>query len=658
MSYPKLYPANEAAKSNAFQTLGLGILGDATSCIITEERNGEFELEMEYPIDGIRFKDIAVDMLIVAKASERGNEQIFRIYKIEKPIDGVITINAEHISYLLSKAACLPFEATSANSAFNGIKENLLWHAENENFPTFPFSFWTDNSTTGEILIEEPKAVRTILGGEDGSILDVCGGEYEFDNFTVKLHKDRGSDSNVYLRYGKNITDLTATDDISNVYTGIIPYWKGNLTRKTVDEDGNDSSETYETIVYIEDKVMWADEVSNFAYPLAVPVDLSTDIEVQDDTTDPDNPVYATEDDVRKLLQTQAESYLANNKGWKPSENIEVSFTQLWQTEEYKDYAALQRVGLCDTVHVVYPKLNIAVEMKVVKTKYNVLLERYDSMELGEASSSMASSLAEAQTKIDSEIKDLSDKTQSDLKRAAQEATDMINGKISSLSGSGRAYVVFNRNTKGGIDEILVMDNPDKTKAVNVWRWNGGGLGHSHSGYSGPFDDVAITQDGKINANMITTGVITAIKYQTASSGKRIQILNGDATISGFNDDILKTVIDMVNETGDMLIDASSKLVIRAPSLYVEAASHGDGTGTETQTMTGSVQLVSNIAKYLARDIDGSAPAQQPQEIDFSNFSSYNCYCTLPVKLKHFFTTLNLINGMVTTTTTSSTSWY
>lgn len=658
MSYPKLYPANEAAKSNAFQTLGLGILGDATSCIITEERNGEFELEMEYPIDGTRFKDIAVDMLIVAKASERGNEQIFRIYKIEKPIDGVITINAEHISYLLSKAACLPFEATSANSAFNGIKENLLWHTENENFPTFPFSFWTDNSTTGEILIEEPKAVRTILGGEDGSILDVCGGEYEFDNFTVKLHKDRGSDSNVYLRYGKNITDLTATDDISNVYTGIIPYWKGNLTRKTVDEDGNDSSETYETIVYIEDKVMWADEVSNFAYPLAVPVDLSTDIEVQDDTTDPDNPVYATEDDVRKLLQTQAESYLANNKGWKPSENIEVSFTQLWQTEEYKDYAALQRVGLCDTVHVVYPKLNIAVEMKVVKTKYNVLLERYDSMELGEASSSMASSLAEAQTKIDSEIKDLSDKTQSDLKRAAQEATDMINGKISSLSGSGRAYVVFNRNTKGGIDEILVMDNPDKTKAVNVWRWNGGGLGHSHSGYSGPFDDVAITQDGKINANMITTGVITAIKYQTASSGKRIQILNGDATISGFNDDILKTVIDMVNETGDMLIDASSKLVIRAPSLYVEAASHGDGTGTETQTMTGSVQLVSNIAKYLARDIDGSAPAQQPQEIDFSNFSSYNCYCTLPVKLKHFFTTLNLVNGMVTTTTTSSTSWY
>lgn len=658
MSYPKLYPANEAAKSNAFQTLGLGILGDATSCIITEERNGEFELEMEYPIDGIRFKDIAVDMLIVAKASERGNEQIFRIYKIEKPIDGVITINAEHISYLLSKAACLPFEATSANSAFNGIKENLLWHSENENFPTFPFSFWTDNSTTGEILIEEPKAVRKILGGEDGSILDICGGEYEFDNFTVKLHKDRGSDSNVYLRYGKNITDLTATDDISNVYTGIIPYWKGNLTRKTVDEDGNDSSETYETIVYVKDKVLWADEVSNFAYPLAVPVDLSTNIEVQDDTTDPDNPVYATEDDVRELLQTEAESYLANNKGWKPSENIEVSFTQLWQTEEYKDYAALQRVGLCDTVHVVYPKLNVAVKMKVIKTEYNVLLERYDSMELGEASSSMISSLAEAQTKIDSEIKGLSDKTQSDLKRAAQEATDMINGKINSLSGSGRAYVVFNRNAKGGIDEILVMDDPDKTKAVNVWRWNGGGLGHSHSGYSGPFDDVAITQDGKINANMITTGVITAIKYQTASSGKRIQILNGDATISGFNNDILKTVIDMVNETGDMLIDTSSKLVIRAPSLYVEAASHGDGTGTETQTMTGSIQLVSNIAKYLARDIDGSAPSQQPQEIDFSNFSSYNCYCTLPVKLKHFFTTLNLINGMVTTTTTSSTSWY
>lgn len=658
MSVPRLYPANEAAKSNAFQSLGIGALGDAISCTVTEERNGEFELEMEYPVDGLRFKDLENDRLIMAKASERGNEQIFRIYKIEKPIDGKVTVNAEHISYLLNKATCLPFEATSANSAFEKIKENLIWQANNANFPKFPFDFFTDNSTTGQILIETPKTIRTILGGEDQSILDVCKGEYEFDNFTVKLWKERGSDSNVYLRYGKNITDLTATDDISKVYTGIVPFWKGSLTRKTKDEDGNDTTESYETTVYVDGKVLWSDESKNFGYPMAVPVDMSSDIEVKDDTTDKDNPIYATEDDVKKLLQTQAESYLKNNKGWEPANNIEVSFTQLWQTEEYKNFAALQRVGMCDKVHVIYPKLNITTEMKVIKTVFNVLLDRYDKIELGEPKSSMSNDIAQNQTKVDNDLKNLADKTQSDLKRAAQEATDMINGKINNLAGAHEAYVVFNRNAKGGINEILIMDNPDKTKAVNVWRWNGGGLGHSHSGYNGPFDDVAITQDGKINANYITTGVLTAILFRTASAGKRIVIMDGDATVSGYQDDTLKSVIDMVNESGDMLIDSSNKLVIRAPSLWVEAASHGDGGSTVTQTKTGSIRVTDYVAKYGSWEPDGSDHSQQVQEVDFSSFSGYDVYCMLPVKLKNHFIDLNVVNGMITTTSTSSTSWY
>lgn len=658
MSVPRLYPANEAVKSNAFQSLGIGALGDAISCTVTEERNGEFELEMEYPVDGVRFKDLENDRLIMAKASERGNEQIFRIYKIEKPIDGKVTVNAEHISYLLNKATCLPFEATSANQAFEKIKENLIWQPDNANFPKFPFDFFTDNSTTGDIKIETPKAIRTVLGGEDQSILDVCKGEYEFDNFTVKLWKERGSDSNVYLRYGKNITDLTATDDISNVYTGIVPYWKGNLTRKTKDEEDNDTTESYETIVYIDGKVLWSDESKNFGYPMAVPVDMSSDIEVKDDTTDKDNPIYATEDDVRKLLQTQAESYLKNNKGWEPSNNIEVSFTQLWQTEEYKDFAALQRVGMCDKVHVIYPKLNITVQMEVTKTVFNVLLDRYDKMELGEPKSSMSSSVISNQVKADNDLKNLADKTQSDLKRAAQEATDMINGKINNLAGAHEAYVVFNRNAKGGINEILIMDNPDKTKAVNVWRWNGGGLGHSHSGYNGPFDDVAITQDGKINANYITTGVLTAILFRTASAGKRIVITDGDATVCGYQDDTLRSVIDMVNESGDMLIDSANKLVIRAPSVWVESASHGDSGSTVTQAMTGNLQVTSYIGKYGSWEPDGSDHSQEVQEVDFSLFSQYDVYCMLPVKIKNHYVNLKVINGMITTTSTSATSWY
>ncbi len=511
MSVPRLYVANEAAKSNAFQTLGVGALGDAISCVVTEERNGEFELEMQYPVDGRRFKDLANDMLIMAKASDRGNEQLFRIYKIEKPIDGTVTVYAEHISYLLNKATCLPFtaEEVTASTAFEKVKSNLLWKTDAKYFPTFPFTFWTDNSDTGTVNIEEPKGVRSVLGGIDGSILDAIGGEYEFDNFTVKLWKNRGSDSNVYLRYGKNITDLTATDDISDVYTGIVPYWKGSLTRATTDSDGTASSESYETIVYLNDKTLWSsDGVDNYAYPMAVPVDFSSNIKVEDDRSDADNPKYATEDDVRTQLQTLADEYLKNNKGWNPSNNIEVSFAQLWQTEEYEGVAALQRVGLCDTVHVVYPKLNVTVSMKVIKTEYNVLLERYDSMELGEAKSSMSSSLVSSSNSLQKEIEEVAANQQSGLQKAFSYASDLILGKINNLAGATGGYVVFDRNAKGNIERILIMDTPDKSTATNVWCWSAGGLGHSHSGYNGPYNDVAITQDGMIVANYIVTGVL------------------------------------------------------------------------------------------------------------------------------------------------------
>lgn len=511
MSVPRLYVANEAAKSNAFQTLGVGALGDAISCVVTEERNGEFELEMEYPVDGRRFKDLANDMLIMAKASDRGNEQLFRIYKIEKPIDGTVTVYAEHISYLLNKATCLPFtvEGATATTAFEKIKSNLLWKTDAKYFPTFPFAFWTDNSDTGTVNIEEPKGVRSVLGGIDGSILDVIGGEYEFDNFTVKLWKNRGSDSNVYLRYGKNITDLTATDDISDVYTGIVPYWKGSLTKATTDSDGNASSESYETIVYLNDKALWSsDGVDNYAYPMAVPVDFSSNIKVEDDRTDPDNPKYATEDDVRTQLKTLADEYLKNNKGWNPSNNIEVSFAQLWQTEEYEGVAALQRVGLCDTVHVVYPKLNVTVTMKVIKTEYNVLLERYDSMELGEAKSSMSSTLINSNSSLQKEIADVAANQQSGLQKAFAYASDQITGRLNALCGALGGHVVFNKNAKGWINEILIMDTDNKATAQNVWRWNLAGLAHSSDGYDGSYNDVAITQDGMIVANYIVTGVL------------------------------------------------------------------------------------------------------------------------------------------------------
>lgn len=507
MSYPRLYEATEATKSNKFETLGLGTLGDTISCIVTEERNGEYELEMEYPVSGKHFDDINVDCLLMCKANESTKEQIFRIYKIEKPMDGIITVYAEHISYLLNKAGVMPFTATSAAEALINLNSNIKWHDDNKNFPTFPFTFSADNNTSGTLNIEEPLTVRSALGGTEGSILDVFGGEYEFDNFEVKLYKNRGTDRHVYLRYGKNITDLTNTDDISEVYTGILPYWKGSITKATKDEDGNDTTESEETMVYLDDFTVWSDNTADFAYPMLNIVDFSSDIETNDDR---ENNVYTTADDIRKELKTQAEEYVKNNAGWKPSNNLEVSFINLWDTPEYEEFAALQRVYLCDTVHVIYPVLNVDVSMKVITTEYNVLLDRYDKIELGEPKSSFVNSSIKASTDTENKVDEINSTIESEVRKAGDRATEIINGKLNNLTGVSRGYVVFETEDDGSISEILIMDTNNKGTAKNVWRWNSGGLGYSSTGYNGPFNKLALTADGQIVADLITTGTLTA----------------------------------------------------------------------------------------------------------------------------------------------------
>lgn len=513
MSYPRLYAANAAVNKDGFENLGLGMLSDAISCTVTEERNGEFELEMEYPVDGIHFSDITEDKLLMSASSESGSQQIFRIYKKEDPIDGVSTIYAEHISYLLSNVPVLPFgEAdsngnypiTSATKAFEAIISNLLWKKDNKNFPTFPFSFEASTvDKEGTMVLETPSTVRSVLGGTDGSVLDTYGGEYEFDNFTVKLHKQRGNDTDVYLRYGKNITDLKSTGDISSVYTGILPYWKGSLQRKN-----GDTTESYETIVYLDDKMLWSDYTENYAYPLANVVDMSSYIESDyANTEDSEGNVthYTTEAEIRSKLKTEAESYLKNNTGWEPSDNIEVSFINLWDTPEYENFAALQKVRLCDTVHVIYQPLDIDVTMKVITTKYNVLLDRYDSIELGEPKSSFTSSVANSTTNTESKIEQLETSTTSKIKQAQQEAADMINGKMNNLLGVGKGVIQFDTDAAGNITQIVATDKADRSENLMVLNLNG--LGFSRDG--GNSYGSAVLLNGNIVADQVKVGILS-----------------------------------------------------------------------------------------------------------------------------------------------------
>lgn len=487
---PILYEANE----KDFVSNGLGRLSDAISCKVIEERNGIYELEMTYSIDGVHYKDIQKDRLILAKPFDGGTNQAFRIYKITRPLKGVVTVYCEHISYMMNRIPVTPFEAHSCIEAFAQIEQHTAIAS--------PFTFWTDKHVEADMKTVQPYTERELLGGTEGSILDIYGkGDYEFDNFDVKFHLDRGSDTGVTLRYGKNLTELSHEIDIQNAYTGIVPYWK----------DSEDNA------FLLSDLVVWSEHKEDYVYPLVKIVDFSQDFEEQPTEAD---------------LRAKAESYISKNSGWNPNENIKVSFVALWQTEEYKNVANLERVKLCDTVTVVYDKLGVSAKVRVIKTDYDVLKERYNSIELGDSSST---NLIKAVADQDKNVVQLVEKQETELKKAVAHATAMIQG------GYG-GHVVMNTDANGFPNEILVMDTDDKATAVNVWRWNLGGLGHSHSGYDGPFDDVALTMDGMINASRILTGYMSASRIKAgvvqAETGK--MIINLDAGTITLGDKALR----------------------------------------------------------------------------------------------------------------------
>ena len=474
---PKLYDGTAAPQGN-----GIGLLRDCIRCTVTEERNGGYELELVYPITGQHYAELALRALIRAKPNPAGSEQDFRIYKISRPIGGQVTVNAQHISYDLSGVPVSPFSAQNAPAALAGLKT----HAAAE----CPFDFWTDLSTTAAFAVSVPSSIRSLLGGVEGSILDVYGGEYEWDNTTVKLHARRGTDRGVTIRYGKNLTDLTQEENCADVYTGVYPYWAGS--------DGSG-------LVQLPEKTLAAQ--GEYGFVRILPLDLSEKFE---------------QPPTEEQLRTAAQTYMKQNRIGVPKVSMTVSFAQLGQTEEYEGKALLEQVDLGDTVRVEFPKLGVSASARCVKTVYNVLLDRYDSVELGDARANIADTIASQGQTIKA------------LPRSSA-MQSVINSATSMITGNRGGYVVLHSSTGSKEpDEILIMDKPGIETARNVWRWNKAGLGYSGNGYNGPYG-TAITADGKIVADYIATGTLNAAMIRVINLiADHLTSINGNYTLDAW----------------------------------------------------------------------------------------------------------------------------
>ena len=448
---PILYGSDETE----FVTMGIGPLTDCISCEVEEERNGTYELTMKYPVNGEYFDEIAERMIICAIPSPYREAQPFRIYKISRPISGNVTVYARHISYDLAGIPVMPFTDPGIATAMNAIKTN----SAGEN----PFTFWTDMTSDIEFNLQVPTAARTCLGGMTGSIIDLYGGEYEWDGYTVKLYSQRGNDNGVSIRYGKNMTALDQDSDVGDTITGILPYWQNENVLVTCNPP----------IVYME----------NPPYEKSIPVDFSMEFETQ--------PTQAQ-------LLAEAKDYIASHEIGIPSISTEVSFVHLDQMSGYEGLAVLEACDLCDTVIVQYEKLGVNAKAKIVKIRTDVLLEKYISVQVGTIKANVAQTIADQQEKIEDVIRP-------DGTVIAEKVAGFINGAVASLVAQ------YNAATKSDVMAIL-FENLDETSDLY------GALGIGTQGImiskTRNADDTgwdwttAITANGMI-ANIIVAGILS-----------------------------------------------------------------------------------------------------------------------------------------------------
>lgn len=459
----KLFPAN----ATDFTNLGYGILSEVTQAKVNEDRNGEYELTFKYPMTGRLYDLLEVRLIVTAKHNPYDDEQPFRIYKISRPINGIVTVNCHHVSYDLSFIPISPFTAPNIYEVFRILNGETTDPQGNPYIETpCPFTFDTDKSedwvNTQRLRNTTPSSVRSLLAGRVGSIIDTYGGEWQFDGWHCSLMTARGSDNGVTIEYGKNLTKMTDNTVIESTASGVYPYWKG--------DDGE--------LIVLPEKIIYAEGVEHTTVRA---IDFTDKFE--------DKPTV-------EELRTRCVKFIKDNDLANPYHSLSVDFITLDMTDEYRQLGLQEQIMLCDWITVTFPRLGVTRKAKIVGTEYDVILDRYTNIDVGQARTSIADTIAEQARQIEMPL------GQSATMAAIHNATSQITGNY------GGYVVLHDVNGDGKPDELLILgDNEDYTLANKVWRWNSAGLGYSSTGYNGEFG-LAMTADGEIVADYIKTGVL------------------------------------------------------------------------------------------------------------------------------------------------------
>lgn len=495
-------------KNNNWNSLGIGPLQDAINPLSTRERNGIYDMTFQYPVVGKLFHELKVGRWIVADAGPTlvAKSQRFEIAQITKPIKGIVTVYCEHYRYKLLRTMVKigsKYSNISAQAALNQLRSQME--------PKSDFTFYSDVGTTSSIDFTDPakyKNAQEVLGGVAGSILDNFGGEYLFNNNQVRLLAKAGTETNVVIAYGKNLTDINQEESIENTYTSVYGWAKiGN---------GDD-----EKIITLPEVYIDSDYVGNYTERRIQMVDFS-DKEPKD--------VAA--------LRGMVKSFIKSNNVGIPRVSIKASYVDLASSVSNEQLKNLEIVDLCDWVTVAFNQLNINTTAQIVKTVWNIALDRYESIELGEARTDFAKVIEDSKE----DTSDLLDRVDW-LEQAQKEASDII-------KNPGKGHVVIYPSIADP-QELLIMDTTDVNTARKVWRWNVGGLGFSSTGYNGTYG-LAMTNNGAIVADRMTTGTLRAINIIgvaitgssiTSESGSYKMLLN-NGSLNNYVSGVLRSSLN------------------------------------------------------------------------------------------------------------------
>lgn len=490
-----------------FETNGLGFLTDILSASVIDELNGDYSLTFDYPMNAKNGDKLVEDNIIKCRVAD-GSQQLFIITSVIKTYD-TYRVTCRHIFYKLLYNFVEDVYPQNLNAA--DFLNWILYRTQYAN----EFTGYSDISTLRTARYVRKNPVECILG-EENSMVNLYGGEIKRDNFKIYFNARVGNDEGVKLIFGKNITGININMDISNCYTRIMPM-------------GYDG-------ILLPEKYVDSDLINNYPYPrIAL-------MKFEDVKYDPNSSeAYHTLEEAYQALRDKvAEQYEAGID--RPAVNISVDWLELSKTEEYKEYASLERVHLGDTIYANI--LGTTFTTRVIKTTYNPLTDTIERFEIGTVKASIGDSINQMNKVI----------TQFNPSTILEEARDNATALITQAMGG----YIYKTNS-----ELYIMDTNDPNTAEKVWRWNINGLGYSSTGINGPYG-IAMTMDGSIVADYITTGTLNTNVIQGYDS-LVIQVTDNTGNLST----LTQTVNELNSKIQDVLdITTSGESDVGLVTLY------------------------------------------------------------------------------------------